>query len=155
MRGLRLTPVDEMLVVLKCCPRGAICGPSAAWVHGLITERPSDIWLAIGKRDRIPALGELRAEMVRWSGPSLVPAKHLRPEFKPLRVTDIKHTLLTCVHAHRRIGMPLVKKIFDAAQKKGVASRPTMSVVNRALVAAGAFPRIVVLPPLEQFLLLR
>lgn len=154
LHDLRLTPADDMLAALKRAPRGVICGPSAAWIYGLTSTPPDVVWLAIGTRAWLPSLGELNAEVVRWSGPSLVPAKHLRPEFRQLRVTDIKHTLLTCVHAHERIGMPLVKKIFDATQKKGVVGRPTMIAVHRALHAAGAFPRIV-RPPLEQFLMLR
>lgn len=151
---LRLTPADDMLAVLKRAPRGVICGPSAAWIHGLTSVPTETVWLAIGARAWLPSLGELNAEIVRWSDPRLMPAKHLRPKFNQLRVADIRDTLLTCVHAHRRIGMPLVKKIFDAAQKKGVVGRPTMIAVNRALRAAGAFPRIV-RPPFEQFLVLR
>ena len=54
--------------VSKRTPRGVVCLLSALRLHGLTTQAPPEVWLAIGPRDRAPRPGGVRLRIVRVSG---------------------------------------------------------------------------------------
>ena len=54
--------------VSKRTPRGVVCLLSALRFHGLTTQAPAEVWLAIGPKDRAPRPEGVRLRIVRVSG---------------------------------------------------------------------------------------
>lgn len=55
----------------KRVPRGSICLLSALRYHGLTTQTPYEVWVAIGERDWRPVDGPTALRVVRFSGEAL------------------------------------------------------------------------------------
>lgn len=58
-------PIAELA---KRVPRGVVCLLSALQLHGMTTQMPTEIWMAIGPRDRIPKIDYPPVRMIRYSG---------------------------------------------------------------------------------------
>src|ERR1043165_6435879 len=73
-RGVYLTPAAarsahrDLLVVAVRVPKSVFCLLTALAFHGLTTEMPHDVWVAIGLKDRQPSLHTPPLRAVRLSG---------------------------------------------------------------------------------------
>ncbi|WP_263820924.1 type IV toxin-antitoxin system AbiEi family antitoxin domain-containing protein [Salinibacter sp.] len=73
-RGLYRRPDHEvtahhsLAVAAKRVPKGTVCLLSALQFHGLTTQNPLDVWLAIGHKDREPSVDAVSLRIVRMSG---------------------------------------------------------------------------------------
>jgi predicted transcriptional regulator of viral defense system len=57
--------------VCKVAPRGVICLLSALRFHNLTTQLPSDVWLAIGQKNRRPKIETVMVRILRFSDAAL------------------------------------------------------------------------------------
>ena len=51
-------------------PNSIVCLLSALRIHGIGTQTPAEVWLAIPHKARKPLLRELKLRTVRFSGPA-------------------------------------------------------------------------------------
>ena len=76
-RGLYRLPDAEvtenhtLAEVAKRVPRGVVCLLSALRFHGLTTQAPFEVWMAIGGKDRRPRNLEWKVRFLRFSGQAL------------------------------------------------------------------------------------
>jgi len=63
-----VTAQHSLAEAAKRVPKGVICLLSALRVHGLTTQNPFDVWMAIGHKDREPMVDHLSLRVVRMSG---------------------------------------------------------------------------------------
>lgn len=63
-----VTAHHSLAVAAKRVPKGTICLLSALEFHGLTTQSPFDVWMAIGHKDREPSVDALSLRTVRMSG---------------------------------------------------------------------------------------
>src|SRR5437870_5190255 len=110
-RGLyRLADAEptEHYCLAKACarvPRRVVCLLSALRVHGIGTQAPAEIWLAIPHKARIPRLPELRLRIVRFSGPAWTfGVKEVDFEGVPARITSPARTIVDCFRFERLVG---------------------------------------------------
>src|SRR6266516_3204536 len=95
----RLTEAEQKerySLAMACArvPRSVVCLLSALRVHGIGTQAPAEIWLAIPHKARIPRLPELRLRIVRFSGPAWTfGVKEVDFEGVPARVTSPARTI--------------------------------------------------------------
>ena len=61
------TEHHTLAVAAKCVPRGVICLLSALRFHGLGTQDPAEIWIAVGPGERLPTVRRPRVRAVRFS----------------------------------------------------------------------------------------
>jgi len=66
-----LSEWQSVVEVSKRIPRGVICLLSALSIHGLTTQAPFQVWLAIDPRARRPRLHDLPVRIARFSGEAL------------------------------------------------------------------------------------
>src|SRR5262249_258183 len=66
-------PVQHQTLVEACkrIPHGVVCLLSALQFHGLTTQAPFEVWLAIGEKARSPKLDYPPLRIARFSGPAL------------------------------------------------------------------------------------
>ena len=68
-----IEPTEHYTLAAVCArvPRAIVCLLSALSVHGLGTQLPWQVWIAIPHKARSPRLAELPVKVVRFSGASL------------------------------------------------------------------------------------
>lgn len=65
-------PTENYSIAMACAraPNSIVCLLSALRIHGIGTQTPAEVWLAIPHKARKPLLRELKLRTVRFSGPA-------------------------------------------------------------------------------------
>lgn len=110
-RGLYRTnaaePTEHYSLAMACArvPNSIICLLSALRVHGIGTQAPAEVWLAIPHKARKPRLPELRLRVVRFSGPAWTyGVQETTFEGVPARITSPARTVADCFRFERLVG---------------------------------------------------
>ncbi len=109
----------EMQSYLEACqrvPHGVIALLSALRYHGLTTQAPHEVWLAIDRKARLPVEPALPLHIVRFSGESLSAGieEHLH-DGVTLRVYSPAKTVADCFKYRNKIGIDVaVEALRDA-----------------------------------------
>lgn len=86
-------------------PNCIVCLLSALRVHGLGSQAPAEVWIAIPHKARVPRLPELRLRVVRFSGPaSTFGVQAVTFEGVPARITSPARTVADCFRFERLVG---------------------------------------------------
>lgn len=100
-------PTEHYSLALACArvPNSVVCLLSALRVHGIGTQAPAEVWLAIPHKARRPRLRELRLRIVRFSGPAWTFGVQ-RTEFEGVaaRITSPARTVVDCFRFERLVG---------------------------------------------------
>lgn len=122
---LRDTPLSELetvAAVSKRVPGAIICLLSALHVHGIGTQAPREVWIALDRKARKPKAAGLPVRVVRFSGAMRVYAIERR-EILGVRVliTSPARTVVDCFRYRRKIGLDVALE----ALRDALASRKT------------------------------
>src|SRR6266536_2209820 len=71
LRDAPLTELETVAAVSKRIPGPIVCLLTALHVHGIGTQAPRDVWIALDRKARKPQASELPVRIVRFSGPML------------------------------------------------------------------------------------
>jgi len=86
-------------------PASVVCLLSALRVHGIGTQAPAEVWLAIPHKARVPRLPGLRLRIVRFSGPAWTfGVKDTTFEGVTARITSPARTIVDCFRFERLVG---------------------------------------------------
>jgi len=101
-----LSEHHTLLEACKRIPHGTVCLLSALRFHGLTTQSPFDVWMAIDVKSRKPRAGDLPLRIVRFSGEA---RKHgietHRVNGAALRVTSPAKTVADCFKYRNKVGL--------------------------------------------------
>lgn len=100
-------PTENHSLAMACTrvPNSIVCLLSALKVHGIGTQLPSAIWLAIPHKARQPRLPALKLRIVRFSGPAWTyGVKSTAFEGVPARITSPARTIVDCFRFERLVG---------------------------------------------------
>lgn len=101
-----LSENNALAQVAKRVPHGIICLLSALRFHGLTTQSPHEVWIAIHVKARKPRPGSVPLQVVRFSGPALKHGVETHPvEGVHLRVTSPAKTVADCFKYRSRVGL--------------------------------------------------
>lgn len=96
----------SLLEVCKLVPQGVICLLSALQFHGMTTQSPFEVWLAIGESREAPRIGVVSLRIARFS------AESLKAGVEPhnmggaeLRVFSAAKTVADCFKYRNKIGV--------------------------------------------------
>lgn len=116
-------PVSEhhsLTLAAKLVRRGVVCLPSALRFHGLTTQDPHEVWMAIDFKARKPSVESPVLRMVRFSGRSLAEGikTHVN-ESVPVRIYSPAKTVADCFKYRNKIGMDVaLEALRDALRKR-------------------------------------
>ncbi len=116
-------PVSEhhsLALAAKLVPRGVVCLLSALRFHGLTTQDPHEVWMAIDFKARKPSVEFPALRIVRFSGRSLADGieTHLI-EAVPVRIYSPAKTVADCFKYRNKIGMDVaLEALRDALRKR-------------------------------------
>jgi predicted transcriptional regulator of viral defense system len=100
-------PTENYSLAMACArvPNSIVCLLSALRVHGIGTQTPAEVWLAIPHKARAPRLHELRLRLVRFSGPAWTFGVQ-ETEFEGVcaRITSPARTIVDCFRFERLVG---------------------------------------------------
>ena len=87
-------------------PHGVVCLLSALRFHGLTTQAPFEVWLAIDRKARLPRLEHPPLRIVRFPAPALTEGVEGHAvEGVPVRVTTPARTVVDCFVYRNKVGL--------------------------------------------------
>lgn len=114
------TELETIAMVASAVPAGIICLLSALRVHGIGTQAPHEVWLAIDRKARKPTRLPARVRIVRFSGPMLtygVKTQHILSV--PVRVTSPARTVVDCFRYRNKLGLEVAgEALRDALRSR-------------------------------------
>lgn len=104
----------------KRVPRGIVCLLSALRYHGLTTQSPFEVWMAIGEKDRRPKADGQALRIVRYSAEALRAGVDTRLiDGVPVRISNPAKTVVDCFKYRNKIGIDIaVEALRDCVQQR-------------------------------------
>lgn len=105
-------------------PRSIVCLLSALQIHGIGTQMPQEVWLAIPHKARPPRLADIKLRLLRFSGASWTHGIQDRLlEGVPVRMTSPARTIVDCFRFERLIGRDVaIEALRDALRLRKVTT---------------------------------
>lgn len=137
-------PTENYSLAMACArvPNSIVCLLSALRVHGIGTQAPAEVWLAIPHKARAPRLREVRLRIVRFSGPAWrFGVQKTEFEGVPAQITSPARTVADCFRFERLVGAETaIEALQDALRRHKVTvaelSRVAEILPSRRLSAA-------------------
>lgn len=124
-----ITEHHGLAIAAAAVPRGVVCLLSALQYHGIGTQLPSEIWMAIDRRARRPVLRYPPLRIVRYTGAALTKGVEGHAiEGRQVQVYNVAKTLADCFKYRYKIGIDVALEALRAAWR---ARRFTMEELDR------------------------
>lgn len=123
-----LTAHHGLAIVGAAVPQGIVCLLSALHYHGIGTQLPSQVWIAIDRRAKRPSLKYPPLRVVRYTGAALTEGigTH-RLEGRTVRIYGIAKTLADCFKYRHKIGLDVA---LEALRESWRGRRFTMDELD-------------------------
>ena len=119
---LRKAIITENHSVAEACkkvPRGVICLLSALRLHGLTTQNPFEVWMAIDRKARLPKSDSPKLRFVRYSGDALTAGVEVRRiEQVPVQVYGVAKTVVDCFKYRNKIGIDVALEALRESRRE-------------------------------------
>lgn len=145
LAGRPITEHHALAVAAATVPRGVVCLLSALQYHGIGTQLPSAVWLALDRRAWRPQRMSPPLRIVRFTGQALTQGVERHTvEGRVVQVYGVAKTLADCFKYRHKIGLDVA---LEALREAWRAKRFTMDELDR--FAAICRVRRVIQPYLE------
>lgn len=105
-RNHALTAGHALAQTAKLVPSGVLCILTALRFHGLTTQSPAEVWIALQEKARKPKLDYPRLRIVRFSGAALTEGIEVHSvEGVNIRVYSAAKTVADCFKFRNKIGI--------------------------------------------------
>ena len=113
------TADHSLAQVAKRVPAGVICLLTALRFHGLTTQDPGEVWLALPEKARKPKLDRPRLRITRFSGPALSEGVEAhRIEGVHVRIYSAAKTVADCFKYRNKVGVDVaVEALRDFSRR--------------------------------------
>jgi predicted transcriptional regulator of viral defense system len=130
LAGSEVTEHHGLVLAAVAAPGAVICLLSALSFHGIGTQLPAEVWLAIERGRRPPRLLYPRLHIVRFSGPAFHQGIEVHEiEGQQMRVYGVAKTLADLFKARHRVGIDVAMEALREAWRE---RRFTMEELDRA-----------------------
>ena len=121
---------ETIAMVVSAAPDAIVCLLSALRVHGIGTQSPHLVWLAIDRKARIPRRLPAKVRIVRFSGPMLTYGVVTQSmQGVKVRLTNPARTVVDCFRYRNKIGLDVaMEALRDAVHSRKAA----VSEIDRA-----------------------
>jgi predicted transcriptional regulator of viral defense system len=120
LAGAPVTEHHGLALVGKQAPNAVVCLLSALQFHGLTTQQPHEVWIAVGVKAHRPTIAWPAVRVVRFSGAALSEGvENHKLEGVPVRVYGIAKTVADCFKYRRKIGTDVaIEALRDGLRKR-------------------------------------
>jgi predicted transcriptional regulator of viral defense system len=130
LAGGEVSEHHGIVLAAAAAPAGVICLLSALVFHGVGTQLPAEVWLAIERGQRPLQVANLRLRIVRYSGAAFREGVEVHEvEQQSVRVYSVARTLADLFKARNRVGLDVAVEALREAWRD---RRFTMADVERA-----------------------
>ena len=114
---------EGVLVVAERIPEARLCLLTALRLHGLTTQAPIEVWIAIGNKDRPPRLDWPPLKVVRFSGEALAAGLESHAiGNRQVRVTNVAKTVADCFKFRNLVGLDVaIEALRDALRARATS----------------------------------
>jgi len=113
----------DLVEVAKVAPHGVICLISALSYHGLTTQIPHEIWLAVERKARKPKLAYPPIRVIFFTGPSFHEGIEIhRIMEQDVRIYNAPKTVIDCFRCRNIVGIDVALESARAYLKRRGAS---------------------------------
>ena len=124
-----ITTNHSLAEAAKRVPHGVVCLLSALRFHGVTTQAPFEVWLAIDNKARAPASKETPLRIVRFSGEALRAGVETHTiDGVPTRIYCLAKTIADCFKYRNKIGLDVA---VEALRETWRARKCTMDELWR------------------------
>ena len=124
-----VTENHGLALAAAAVPHGVVCLLSALQYHGIGTQLPAEVWMAIDRRARRPALAYPPLRIVRYTGAALTEGvENHRVEGREVRVYSVAKTIADCFKYRNKIGLDVA---LEALREAWRARRFKMDELDR------------------------
>jgi predicted transcriptional regulator of viral defense system len=129
LAGSSVTEYHSLAVAAKLVPRGVVCLLSALRLHGLTTQDPHEVWMAIDFKAHKPSIAYPALRVVRFSGRALADGIDTYPiEGVEVRVYCPAKTVADCFKYRYKIGIDIA---IDALRDALRTRKATVDEIHR------------------------
>lgn len=130
LAGRPITEHHGLVVASRAVPHGVICLLSALAFHGIGTQLPAEVWIAIERHARAPSVRNPPLRIVRLSGRAFREGIEVRKvEGEALRVYSVAKTLADLFKHRNKIGLEVA---IEALREAWRERKFTMDALDRA-----------------------
>ena len=127
--GADLSEHHSLVQVASRVPNAAICLLSALRFHELTTQNPHEVWIAIGPKDRKPALEYPACKVVRYGGERFgLGLDQHQVEGTRLRIYSVARTVVDLFRYRNKVGLDVA---LEALKEGWRSKRFTLAELNR------------------------
>ena len=115
---------EGLTTIAAKVPQAVICLLSALQFHGLTTQLPRQVWIAMPRGSHTPRIDHPPIRMVQFTGEAYSEGIgiHLRDQV-PLRVYNVAKTIADCFKHRNKIGLDVaLEALKDAREQKKVSA---------------------------------
>lgn len=124
-----VTEHHALAVVAAAVPGGVVCLLSALQYHGIGSALPSEVWIAIDRRARRPALRYPPLRVALFSGAALTEGVEVHTiEGREVRIYSVAKTLADCFKYRNKIGLDVA---LEALREAWRGKRFSMEELDR------------------------
>lgn len=124
-----ITTNHSLAEAAKRVPHGVVCLLSALRFHGVTTQAPFEVWLAIDNKARAPAAKEMPLRIVRFSGEALRAGVETHMiDGVPTQIYSLAKTIADCFKYRNKIGLDVA---VEALRESWRARKCTMDELWR------------------------
>lgn len=136
---------ETVAMVASAAPNAIVCLLTALRVHGIGTQSPHEVWIALDRKARKPRRIPACVRIVRFSGAMLRYGVVERPMLGvPVSITSPARTVVDCFRYRNKVGIDVAMEALRDAVRSRVA---TVDEITRAAEVCRA--RSVMRPYLE------
>jgi predicted transcriptional regulator of viral defense system len=119
--GRQQTELDDLGTIAIKYPRLVFCLLTALHLHGLTTQSPHEVWVAVGQKARTPSIEYPPLRVVRMSDVDYGIKTVSVDGVIRIPVTDVAKTIADCFKFRNKIGLDVaLEALRDAWQHKKV-----------------------------------
>jgi predicted transcriptional regulator of viral defense system len=122
---LPIPPISEHYTLAEVCksvPAGVVCLLSALRFHGLTTQAPHEVWIAVDNKGYVPKT-MLPVRFVHFSGPALIDGVVVhKVEGVKIKIYCPAKTVADCFKYRNKIGLDVALEALREYQRTGKGS---------------------------------
>lgn len=122
--GRKVSAHGSLAEIARRVPKGIVCLLSALRFHGLTTQAPFEVWLAIDNKAVAPRLDYPPLRIVRFSGAALTEGVEEQVvDGVTVRITSVAKTVADCFKYRNKIGLDVaLEALREAWREKRMTS---------------------------------
>lgn len=114
---------ETIAMVASAAPGAIVCLLTALRVHGIGTQSPHEVWIALDRKARKPRRVPTRLRIVRFSGAMLTYGVVQRPMLGvPVSITSPARTVVDCFRYRNKVGIDVAMEALRDAVRSRITS---------------------------------